>query len=131
MSFEMDVVSFLKTVPAVIGVAGFLTYFMRTRAPDSGDQLVTVVQSVRNTFLLLGCAALILLSGWLIFRPVPPDHDAALSGERCHMRGCPSSMRVTAKQTVPAPAIRGGAEPNGTPRSNEIRGTRVAASPIP
>ena len=74
----MDVMSFLKTVPAVIGIAGLLTYFMRARAPVSDHELVLVVQRVRNTFLLLGCAALILLSVWLIFRPAPPDHDAAL-----------------------------------------------------
>ena len=77
----MDVMSFLKTVPAVIGIAGLLTYFMRTRAPDSDLELVTIVQSVRNTFLLLGCAALILLSAWLILGPTPPDHDTTLSGE--------------------------------------------------
>ena len=70
--------SFLKTVPAVIGIAGLLTYFMRARAPVSDHELVLVVQRVRNTFLLLGCAALIMLSAWLIFRPAPPDHDAAL-----------------------------------------------------
>jgi hypothetical protein len=79
--YDMDVMSFLKTVPAVIGIAGFLTYFMRTRAPDSDLELVTIVQSVRNTFLLLGCAALILLSAWLILGPTPPDHDTTLSGE--------------------------------------------------
>jgi len=43
-------------------------------------ELVTVVQNVRNTFVLLGCAALIALSAWLIYRPPPPDHDAALPG---------------------------------------------------
>jgi hypothetical protein len=74
----MDVMSFLKMVPAVIGIAGLLTYFMRARAPVSDHELVLVVQRVRNTFLLLGCAALIMLSAWLIFRPAPPDHDAAL-----------------------------------------------------
>jgi hypothetical protein len=74
----MDVMSFLKTVPAVIGIAGLLTYFMRARAPVSDHELVLVVQRVRNTFLLLGCAALIMLSMWLIFRPAPPDHDAVL-----------------------------------------------------
>jgi hypothetical protein len=31
VTFDMDVMSFLKTVPAVIGIAGLLTYFMRTR----------------------------------------------------------------------------------------------------
>ena len=77
----MDVMSLLKTVPAVIGIAGLLTYFMGARAPVSDLELVNVVQRVRNTFLLLGCAALIMLSAWLILRPVPPDHDAALSGE--------------------------------------------------
>ncbi|MDQ6704098.1 MAG: hypothetical protein M3Z96_13940 [Pseudomonadota bacterium] len=74
----MDVMSFLKTVPAVIGIAGLLTYFMRARAPVSDQELVTVVQRVRNTFLLLGCAALIMLSVWLILRPAPPDRDATL-----------------------------------------------------
>jgi len=77
----MDLMSLLKTVPAVIGIAGLLTYFMRARAPASNQELVNVVQRARNTFLLLGCAALIMLSVWLILRPAPPDHDAALSGE--------------------------------------------------
>src|ERR1700736_6534268 len=72
---HMDVMSLLKTVPAVIGIAGLLTYFMRARAPVSDQELVNVVQRVRNAFLLLGCAALIMLSAWLIFRPAPPDHD--------------------------------------------------------
>jgi hypothetical protein len=77
----MDLMSLLKTVPAVIGIAGLLTYLMRVRAPVSDQELVNVVQRVRNTFLLLACAALIMLSLWLIFRPAPPDHDAALPGE--------------------------------------------------
>lgn len=70
----MEMMSFLKTVPAVIGVAGLFAYFMM-RARVSDHELVTVVQGVRNTFLLLGCAALILLSVWLILRPAPPDRD--------------------------------------------------------
>jgi hypothetical protein len=65
----------LTAVRAVFGIAGLLTYFMRARAPDSDLELVNVVQRVRNTFLLLGCAALIMLSVWLILRPAPPDHD--------------------------------------------------------
>lgn len=81
MNLGMDMMTFLKTVPAVIGVAGFLTYFMRARTPDSEDQLVSVVQNARNIFVLLGCAALILLSWWLIFRPEPPDHDTVPSSE--------------------------------------------------
>ncbi len=76
----MDLVSFLKTVPAVIGFAGMLTYFMRKRAPVSDRELVNIVQNVRNTAVLIGCAALIILSAWLIFRPAPPDHDAAAGG---------------------------------------------------
>ena len=75
----MDLSTFLKTVPAVIGVAGLLTYFMRKRAPDSDPELVNIVQNLRNTAVVLGCAALIILSVWLIFRSAPPDHDAALS----------------------------------------------------
>lgn len=74
----MDVVSFLKTVPAVIGIAGLLTFFMRARSPVSDHELVSIVQGVRNTFLLLGCAALIMLSTWLILRPAPLDHDATI-----------------------------------------------------
>jgi hypothetical protein len=77
----MDVTGFLKTVPAVIGVAGMLTYLMRERTPASDVELVNIVQNVRNTFVLVGCAALIILSAWLIFRPPPPDHDAPLPGE--------------------------------------------------
>jgi cation transporter-like permease len=71
----MDVATLLKALPAVIGIAGLLTYFARGRKPESDLELVNVVQRVRNTFLLLGCAALILLSVWLIRRPAPPDHD--------------------------------------------------------
>jgi hypothetical protein len=71
----MDVMSFLKALPAVIGIAGFLTLFSQARKPESSLELVNIVQRVRNTFLLLGCAALILLSVWLIRRPAPPDHD--------------------------------------------------------
>jgi hypothetical protein len=70
----MEVMSFLKAVPAVIGIAGLLTYFVRARKPESDLELANIVQRVRNTFLLLGCAALIMLSVWLIRRPAP-DHD--------------------------------------------------------
>jgi hypothetical protein len=77
----MDVMGFLKAVPAVIGVAGVLTYLMRERTPPSDVELVNIVQNVRNTFVLVGCAALIILSAWLIFRPAPPDHDEPLPGE--------------------------------------------------
>jgi hypothetical protein len=71
----MDVTTFLKALPAVIGIAGFLTFFAGARKPESSLELANVVQRVRNMFLLLGCAALILLSVWLIRRPAPPDHD--------------------------------------------------------
>ncbi len=71
----MDVMSLLKAVPAVIGIAGLLTYFVRPRKPESDVELANIVQRVRNTFLLLGCAALIILGVWLIRRPAPPDHD--------------------------------------------------------
>jgi uncharacterized membrane protein SirB2 len=77
----MDVMIFLKLAPAVIGIAGLLTYFMmRAREPEPDLELVQIVQRVRNTFLLLGCVALILLSVWLIQRPAPPDQDTSLSG---------------------------------------------------
>jgi hypothetical protein len=77
----MDVMIFLKLAPAVIGVAGLLTYFMmRAREPVPDLELAKIVQRVRNTFLLLGCVALIMLSVWLIQRPAPPDHDTSLSG---------------------------------------------------
>jgi hypothetical protein len=71
----MDVMSLLKAMPAVIGIAGLLTYFVRPRKPKSDLELANIVQRVRDTFLLLGCAALIMLSVWLIRRPAPPDHD--------------------------------------------------------
>ena len=71
----MDLILFLKTVPAVIGIAGLLTYLVRARRPELDLELVTIVDRVRGTFLLIGCAALILLSVWLIRRPLPPDHD--------------------------------------------------------
>jgi len=74
----MDVTSFLKMVPAVIGLAGLLTYFMREQKPASKVELVNLVRNVQTGFVLLGCTALILLSLWLFFRSAPPDHDAAL-----------------------------------------------------
>jgi uncharacterized membrane protein SirB2 len=77
----MDLMIFLKATPAVIGIAGLLTYFMmRAREPVPDLELAKIVQRVRNTFLLLGCVALIMLSVWLIHRPAPPDHDTSLSG---------------------------------------------------
>jgi hypothetical protein len=95
----MDIASLLKIVPAVIGIAGLLTYMTRERKPVSDMELVNVVQGVRNVFVLIGCAALILLSVWLIYRPLPPDRDARLSGKGsliamqssfdCQQRGCP------------------------------------------
>lgn len=78
MISHIDVMHLLKLVPGVIGAAGLLTYLMRKRAPESDQELVNIVHNVRNRFVLLGCAALILLSLWLIYRPPPPDHDAAL-----------------------------------------------------
>ena len=60
----MEVMGFLKAVPAVIGIAGLLTYFVRAPKPESDLELANIVQRVRNTFLLLGCAALIMLSAW-------------------------------------------------------------------
>jgi hypothetical protein len=72
---------FLKLAPAVIGIAGLLTYLMmRAREPDRDLEIAKIVQRVRNIFLLLGCVALIMLSVWLIQRPAPPDHDTTLSG---------------------------------------------------
>lgn len=46
----MDGMSFLKVVPAVIGIAGFLTYFARARKPESDLELVNIVQRARNPF---------------------------------------------------------------------------------
>lgn len=77
----MDTVSFLKIVPAAIGIAGILTYLMRPRKPESDLPLVKYVENLRNTFVLLGCGALILLSVWLIYRTSPPNRDALLSSE--------------------------------------------------
>jgi hypothetical protein len=76
----MDVMIFLKVVPAAIGIAGLLTLFMmRAREPVSDLELVNIVQRVRNIFLVLGCVALIMLSAWMILRPAPPDSDTSLS----------------------------------------------------
>ena len=76
----MDMMIFLKSVPAVIGFAGLLTYFMmRAREPVSDLELVNIVQRVRNIFLVLGCVALIMLSAWLILRAAPPDQDTSPS----------------------------------------------------
>jgi len=75
----MDIMSFLKTVPAVFGVAGLLAYFMRPREPVSDHEVIKFLQGARATLVLLTCAALIGLSLWLIFGSSPPDHDTALS----------------------------------------------------
>jgi hypothetical protein len=76
----MDLMIFLTLAPAAIGIAGLLTYFMmRAREPVPDLELAKIVQGVRNTFLLLGCVALIMLSEWLMYRPAPPDHDTSLS----------------------------------------------------
>lgn len=80
----MDVTTFLKTVPAVIGVAGLLTYFMRAHEPAFDGDFPDILQSARTTLVVVTCAALIGLSVWLIRRPTPPDHDAALLG--AHLR---------------------------------------------
>ena len=74
----MDVVGFLKMVPAAIGIAGLLTYFMRKQKPASDLELANFVENLRNAFILLGCGALIILSVWLIYRLAPPNRDAAL-----------------------------------------------------
>jgi hypothetical protein len=55
---------------------------MRPRGPDPQDDLEIMTQAIRKNSVLIGCGALILFSTWLIFRPTPPDHDAALSPER-------------------------------------------------
>jgi hypothetical protein len=75
----IDGANFLKTVPGVIGLAGLFTYFMREQKPASRVEFVNLVRSVQAGFVLLGCTALILLSLWLLFRPEPPDHAAALA----------------------------------------------------
>ena len=80
----MDVTNFLKTVPAVIGVAGLLTYFMREQKPGSKVELVNIVRNVQTGFVLLGCTVLILLSLWLFFRSEPPGHDTAQLGHFDH-----------------------------------------------
>jgi hypothetical protein len=86
----MDPIFFLKTVPAVLGVAGILTYYMRPREPDPQDDLETLTQAIRKNSVLIGCGALILFSTWMIFRPKPPDHDAALSRKHAFIVQRPS-----------------------------------------
>jgi hypothetical protein len=76
----MDVVSFLKMVPGAIGLAGLLTILMSPPKPQSDLPFVDMVQNLRSTFLMVGCVALILLSVWLVYRPGPPDHEAAAAG---------------------------------------------------
>jgi hypothetical protein len=77
----IDGASFLKTVPAVIGLAGLFTYFMREQKPASSVEFVNVVRNIQTGFVLLGCTALILLSLWLFLRAEPPDHDAVVFGQ--------------------------------------------------
>jgi hypothetical protein len=81
----MDMTSFLKMVPGAIGLAGLLTILMSPPKPTSDLPFVNMVQNARNNFLMLGCVGLILLSVWLIYRPAPPDRDAALPGEHSLM----------------------------------------------
>jgi hypothetical protein len=97
----MDVMIFLKLAPAVIGIAGLLTYFMmRAREPVPDLELAKIVQRVRNTFLLLGCVALIMLSVWLIRRPAPPDHDTTLSGLAAGVSGIESALNCRRSDLV-------------------------------
>jgi hypothetical protein len=76
---HLELIGILKMVPAVIGIAGFLTFLTRKKAPESDHEIVNVVNTVRDRFLLVGCAALILLSAWLIYRAPPPDHDSPIA----------------------------------------------------
>lgn len=76
----MDVANFLKIVPGAIGLAGLLTLLTRTPKPASGAEFVSLVENLRDSFLAIGCVALILLSAWLVYRPAPPDHDTRLAG---------------------------------------------------
>ena len=95
----MDTMNFLKMVPAVLGIAGLLTYIMRPRKPISDHDIVNILQRARTTFVVLACAALIGLTVWLFYGPVPPDHDTTQLGQRSplakqygfdnHKRGCP------------------------------------------
>lgn len=75
---NFDLTKVLKMLPAVIGIAGILTYLTRKPQPASDLELVNYIQNLRNIFLLIGCAALILLSVWLFNRPPPPDREAGL-----------------------------------------------------
>jgi hypothetical protein len=74
----MDMAIFLKLLPGVLGAAGLLTYFTSARKPASDLELVNIVRGVRRAFVLAGCAALILLSVWLINKPQPPDYGVHL-----------------------------------------------------
>jgi hypothetical protein len=83
----MDMMNFLKMVPAVLGAAGVLTYLMRARKPVSGHDILNILQSFRTTFVVLACAALIGLTAWLFYGPVPPDHDTAPMGDNSPLAG--------------------------------------------
>jgi hypothetical protein len=76
----MDTMNFLKMVPAVLGIAGLLTYIMRPRKPVSDHDIVNILQRARTTFVVLACAALIGLTVWLFYGPAPPDHDTTQLG---------------------------------------------------
>ena len=96
---RMDVMNFLKTVPAAVGIAGLLTHFLRVRQPGSDHEVLNIIQSARTTFVVLACAALIGLTVWLFVGPVPPDHDAALSEE--HSPGAKQSSLTGVKWFSP------------------------------
>ena len=79
MNIHFDGIFFLKTLPAVIGLAGLLTFITSSRRQESRIEMINIINNVRNTFIIAGCAALILLSAWLLFRAPPPDHDEPLA----------------------------------------------------
>src|SRR5262249_10425165 len=110
----IDGASFLRTVPAVIGLAGLFTYFMREQKPASRVELVNLVRNIQTGLVLLGCTALILLSLWLFFRAEPPNHDAAISGP---------SMSATGSRRARSEQLAGQEHVNCSSRQNRALAT--------
>jgi hypothetical protein len=50
----MEVMSLLKVVPAVIGIAGLLTYFVRARKPESDLELANTCKGCATPFCYSG-----------------------------------------------------------------------------
>ncbi|HTV32992.1 MAG TPA: hypothetical protein VME69_07800 [Methylocella sp.] len=75
-SHSIDLVTLLKMLPAVFGMAGLLTYISRPSKSPSEHEVVNLLAGANRAIVLLACLALIALTLWLFFGSSPTDHDA-------------------------------------------------------